>query len=646
MTVGSLTRVAYHEDATYYPGVKDAAAQLLSAIGEPKTISYATLEDAVVAVKKDDAHFAVLPVDSTTRGTCYDTYDLLLKYNLAIVGECQRPTKTSDGRFWMVAKTSAEPLPKTRQCKTSIAFAFASGNAHGQLHRALGLFALRDIDLSKVESRPWSSAHPSAGKAEFIFYADMKARQSEAKAVEAIAALRAMCSYVCVLGCYSSGALESTNGVPDAVPKELTMAQKYPLSPVFDTTKIAKTLAVFGVTKQMEAEGKSVYSLCVGEPDFQPPKRVLEAGIRAIQEGKTKYCDMRGMAGLREIIVKYLQRAKGVTYAPTEIQVCGGAQQAIYNMVLAILRPGDKVLLPSPYWGSYEGIIAQAKTQLVQLRNTLEDEYLINPVKLEEALTANPEIRILILCNPSNPAGTLHSPDQLEKIAAVLRKPQFRHVVVISDEIYEQVVYQDEDAPKRVCKSFAALPDMFERTIIINGFSKAYAMTGLRIGYMAGPKHFIEPCYIMQGQLTSCANSVGQVMAIEAMQMELEAMERGELRIAEDLHGLDSKRQYVAKRLRAMPNVRFAYPTSSFYVFVDLGLLFEGKTAYTADKSDVLHNVDDFCDYLIRKHGVAVGPGSDMGEPHGLRISYAGSMDTMVHSMDGMERALSSLTFE
>ncbi|KAJ8535200.1 hypothetical protein ON010_g13537 [Phytophthora cinnamomi] len=462
----------------------------------------------------------------------------------------------------------------------------------------------------------------------------------------AVAALRAMCSYVCVLGCYSSGALESTNGVPDAVPEELTMAQKYPLSPVFDTTKIAKTLAVFGVTKQMEAEGKSVYSLCVGEPDFQPPKRVLEAGIRAIQEGKTKYCDMRGMAGLREIIVKYLQRAKGVTYAPTEIQVCGGAQQAIYNMVLAILRPGDKVLLPSPYWGSYEGIIAQAKTQLVQLRNTLEDEYLINPVKLEEALTANPEIRILILCNPSNPAGTLHSPDQLEKIAAVLRKPQFRHVVVISDEIYEQVVYQDEDAPKRVCKSFAALPDMFERTIIINGFSKAYAMTGLRIGYMAGPTHFIEPCYIMQGQLTSCANSVGQVMAIEAMQMELEAMERGELRIAEDLHGLDSKRQYVAKRLRAMPNVRFAYPTSSFYVFVDLGLLFEGKTAYTADKSDVLHNVDDFCDYLIRKHGVAVGPGSDMGEPHGLRISYAGSMDTMVHSMDGMERALSSLTFE
>ncbi|GMF14393.1 unnamed protein product [Phytophthora lilii] len=644
MAVGASTRVAYHEDAAF-AGAKEAANQMLSAVDKPKTISYASIEDAVAAVKQEDANFAVVPVDTSTHGSCYETYDLLLKYNLAVLGECEWPTgpaKPSEKRtrFWLMAKTPAEPSVKATQCKTSLAFAFASGNAHGQLHRALGLFASREIDLSKIESRPWSSTHPCVGKAEFIFYADIKARQSDAKAVEAIATLRNMCSYVCVLGCYASGALEA------ASIQELTMAQKYPLSPVFDTTKVAKTLAVFAVTKQMEAEGKPVYSLCVGEPDFQPPKRVLEAGIKAIQEGKTKYCDMRGMAGLREIIVTYLQRAKGVTYAPTEIQVCGGAQQALYNVILAILRPGDKVLLPSPYWGSYEGILAQVKTQFVQLRNTLEENYLINPAKLEEALTANPEVRILILCNPSNPAGTLHSPEHLEKIAEVLRKPQFRHVVVISDEIYEQLVYQDEGVPKRVCQSFATIPGMYERTILINGFSKAYAMTGLRIGYMAAPKHFIEPCYLMQGQLTSCANSVGQVMAIEAMQMELESIARGEIRIAEELHGLDLKRQYIAKRLRAMPNVRFAYPTSSFYVFVDLALHFEGKKAYSADKSEVLYNVDDFCDYLIRKTGVAVGPGSDMGEPHGLRISYAGSMETMVHAMDGMESALNSLTFE
>ncbi|KAJ8546911.1 hypothetical protein ON010_g11327 [Phytophthora cinnamomi] len=209
----------------------------------------------------------------------------------------------------------------------------------------------------------------------------MKARQSEAKAVEAIAALRAMCSYVCVLGCYSSGALESTNGVPDAVPKELTMAQKYPLSPVFDNTTIAKTISIFGVTKGMEASGKPVHSLCVGEPDFPPPKVAMEAGIRALKQGKTKYCDMRGMAGLREIIVTYLQRAKGVSYDPeTEVQVCSGAQQALYNAMLAICRPGYKILLPSPYWGNYEGIVTQVKAGLVRLRNKLEEDYLINPI--------------------------------------------------------------------------------------------------------------------------------------------------------------------------------------------------------------------------------------------------------------------------
>jgi aspartate/methionine/tyrosine aminotransferase len=207
-------------------------------------------------------------------------------------------------------------------------------------------------------------------------------------------------------------------------------------------------------------------------------------------------------------------------------------------------------------------------------------------------------------------------------------------------------VYQDEGVPKLFCKNFAMIPDMYERTILINGFSKAYAMTGLRVGYMAGPKHFIEPCQVMQGQTTSCANSVGQAMAIEAMKLELASIDRGEVRFAADLHGLDLKRQYVVQRLRAMPNVRFAYPTSAFYIFMDLALYFEGKKAFTADKEEVLHDVDDFCDYLIRTTGVAVAPGSDMGEPLGLRISYAGPMEVMVPAMDGLESALNSLTFE
>ncbi|OWZ16575.1 Aspartate aminotransferase [Phytophthora megakarya] len=639
MAVGS-TRVAYPSDASIV-GAKEAATHLLRAVDNFETVSHSSIENVAVAVKQNNAKLGVVPVESTTHGSYYDTYDLLLKYDLAVVGESKPSDKSA--RFWLVAKTPMEPSRKTAVCKTSLAFAFASGNAHGQLHRALGLFASRHIDLSKVESRPWSSTHPSAGKAEFIFYVDVDARLSDTKVVEAIASLRTMCSYVRVIGCYASDNVAVTKG--DA--REKTVSELYPLNPVFDTTTIAKTIAIFGKTKQLEAEGTPVYSLCVGEPDFPPPKSVLEAGIKALQQGQTKYCDMRGVAELRELIATYLRRTKGVKYDPaTEIQICSGAQQALYNVILAVCRPGDKVILPSPYWGNYEGIITQVKAGLVRLRNTLEEDYLINPVELEKTLTANPETKILILCNPSNPAGTLHSPEHLERIAAVIRKPQFQHVVVISDEIYEQLIYQDEGVPERVCTNFAMIPGMYERTILINGFSKAYAMTGLRIGYMAGPKHFIEPCQLMQGQTTSCANTVGQVMAIEAMKLELASIERCEVRIAKDLHELDLKRHYVVKRLQAMSNVRFAYPTSSFYIFIDLALYFEGKKAYTAGKSDVIHSVDNFCDYLIRTTGVAVGPGSDMGEPFGLRISYAGPMDTMVHAMDGLEYALNSLTFE
>ncbi|KAL4158067.1 hypothetical protein PRNP1_003847 [Phytophthora ramorum] len=182
------TRVAYQEDAV---GAKEAASQMLSAVHETKAIGYSSILDAVAAVKKEDVEFAVVAVETTSRGSCYETYDLLLKYDLAVVGEW---TSDKGTRFWIVAKTPGEPSLKTTACKTSLVFAFASGNAHGQLHTALGFFASREIDLSKVESRSWSSAHPSAGKAEFIFYVDVKARQSDDKVVDAIAALRAMCS--------------------------------------------------------------------------------------------------------------------------------------------------------------------------------------------------------------------------------------------------------------------------------------------------------------------------------------------------------------------------------------------------------------------------------------------------------------------
>lgn len=426
-----------------------------------------------------------------------------------------------------------------------------------------------------------------------------------------------------------------------------TMEEKYPLNPLLGTVAAAKTVVIHGMTKQLEAEGKEVWSLCVGEPDFAPDQRVLKAGMDALEKGDVKYTDVKGTFELRKLITQYLETCKGVKYDPmTEVLVSNGAKQSVYQALVAICKPGEKVLIPSPFWVSYPSMVKLVGAVPVVLRTTLEENYLINPQALEEMLDAHPEVKVMILCNPSNPAGTLHLPDHLEKIAAVLRKPKFRHVIVISDEIYEQLVYQDEGAVKRSHQCFASIPGMYERTLVINGFSKAFAMPGLRIGYLAAPKYFVQPCTKLQGQLTSCPNSIGQIAACEGLKMELECVANNVERIADSRELLDKKRQYVTQRLEKIPDLGFAYPTSAFYVFMDLTKYFDGKTALSPDKTQRIANCDDFCEYLLRTYYVALVPGSAFGEIFGLRISYASSMETLEHALDGLENALTTLHFE
>ncbi|RLN92903.1 hypothetical protein BBJ28_00009752 [Nothophytophthora sp. Chile5] len=424
------------------------------------------------------------------------------------------------------------------------------------------------------------------------------------------------------------------------------MSEKYPQNPLLGKIAPSKTVVIHGMAKQLEAEGKDVWSLCVGEPDFPPAERVLTAGKVAMEQGKVKYTDVKGTAELRTLIAKYLETCKGVKYDPlTEILVSNGAKQTVYQALLTICKPGEQVLIPAPFWVSYPEMAKLAGAEPVILQTKLSESYLIDPVELEKALTANPRVKAMMLCNPSNPAGTVHSPAQLEGIAAVLRKPQFRHILVIADEIYEQLIYQDASEPKRVHQCFATLPEMYERTLTVNGFSKSHAMPGLRIGYLAAPKYFVQVCTKLQGQLTSCANSIGQAAACEAMKFELECVEQKKERMTETLAIMDAKRQYVVKRLRAIPQLGFAYPTSAFYVFLDLSSYFDGKTGVTADKSEVVKDADDFCEYLLRHFHVALVPGSAFGVKNGLRISYASSMETIEHAMDGLEQSLNALTF-
>ncbi|CAH0482620.1 unnamed protein product [Peronospora belbahrii] len=578
------------------------------------TVAYKRVEDACNAVKNEEVDFAVLPIETSTLGSIHANYDLLLKYDLYIMGEYDlqeitSPVKSTDSTSYTRFLLLSKRLNLVLGVKTDdMDFKTSLVSAKGMLNRALSVFSQRELDLIKIESRPWDGQIPqqhgkktlSSCRYKYLFYMDVRGRLTNVNMAAAIRQLSEICAFLRVLGSYSTleneeviTAVElSFNTGHHETVKSITMADKYPLNPIFQKVTVAKTVLIHGLTKQMEAEGKQVWSLCVGEPDYNPHERVLAAGANAIIKGNIKYAHMKGMVELRGLISTYLEKAKGLRYDPaTEVLVSNGAQQSVYQALYTVCRPGQKVIIPTPYWLNYPEIVKLVYAEPIPLRTTLEENYLINPTELEKKLAVHPDAKVIILCNPSNPAGTLHSPEHLERIAVVLRKPQFRHIVVISDEIYEQLLYQDEGIPERKHVSFATLPGMYERTLLVNGFSKAHAMTA--------PKHYIDPCTLLQAQLTSCTNTVGQVAAIEALTYELECMEKDKRRITDVMKNLDTKRRYIVKRLTAMPNVRFAYPTSAFYVFLDLSIYFQGKKVFTADKSMPLAGVDDFCEHLL-----------------------------------------------
>lgn len=633
--------------------------------------AFDSLAKVFQAVHKEAARFAVVAIESSTAGTSHAVYDLVLEHGLRIVSECYELTPEATTRFVALAKlqdvgtssgmlTMNPSVAAKRSLKTSFVISFPSSiQTHtNNLHQTLSVLASRNVDVLKIEGRLRSADDDSN---QDILCLDVAGSETSPHVAAALLELRELTQSIRVLGSYMAVCEKEDTSVK-AKPLELevkdkrSMTEKYPLSPMVTDAPLGRNLMIVAMAKKMEAEGEQVHSLCIGEPDFLPSERAVEAGVRALREGKVKYSQLRGDPSLRQAITKYLNAVKGISYDPdTEIQVTAGAQQALYHALYSLIRPGDKVILPSPYWAAYEAIIKQVQAGVVRLPGKAAEDYLINPKTLEETLIANPTTKVLMLCNPSNPAGTLLSPERLEEIAAVLRKPQFQHVVVLADEIYEQIIYQDEGLATRVHKCFATLPGMRERTLIINGFSKAFAMAGLRIGFIAGPSYFIEPCMVLQGHFTSTANTPGQLMAAEALHEELEMFEQGKSRIAPVLASLNDRRQLITRRLRAIPNVTFAYPTAAFYLFMDLSAYFEGKRALVTrrggaqvnkESAEVLNDVAEFCEFVLREYHVAISPGVDFGEDFGIRISYAAKIESVAHGMDALEHALQSLTFE
>lgn len=372
----------------------------------------------------------------------------------------------------------------------------------------------------------------------------------------------------------------------------------------------------------MESEGIEVTSLCVGEPDFPPPKAVLEAATQAIVDCDTRYTAVTGTADLRKAIAKDLKaRKQGVTYDPnTEIVVGNGAKQCVYQGIFATCGPGDKVIVPAPYWPSYPEMVALAGAEPVILNTDEQDGYLITPEGLRDCLeSCEGKAKLLIFCNPSNPTGGVHSEQRLMELADVLK--DYPDVAILADEIYERLVYNEEG---HTC--FASIPGMFDRTMTVNGFSKAYAMTGMRLGYLAAPAHLAKATTTIQSQLTSCAGSISQAAGVAALTNVPESEMEANVQIMKE------KRDYVLSRLEKMDGVGVAVPPmGAFYVLPDVSKFYDGDDT-------------ELCLDLLKKQKLALVPGSSFGADGTVRISYATSLEELEVAMDKLEGFLKDCT--
>ncbi len=381
------------------------------------------------------------------------------------------------------------------------------------------------------------------------------------------------------------------------------------------------TLAMSQKSGEMKAAGIDVINLSVGEPDFNTPDHIKEAAKKAVDDNWSRYSPVPGYADLREAVVAKLKNENGLDYKVSEILVSNGAKQAVCNVVMALVDEGEEVIIPAPYWVSYPQMALLAGGVPVHIPAGFEQNFKITPEQLEAAIT--PKTRLLILCSPSNPTGSVYSKAELEALANVLRKHP--EVYVLADEIYEHINYVGKH------ESIAQFPGMKEQTIIINGVSKAYAMTGWRIGYMAAPEWIIKGCNKLQGQYTSGPCSVSQKAATVAYTASQECVE--EMRKA-----FERRRDLIVSLVKEIPGLEVNVPDGAFYVFPKCKS-FLGKT----DGTHTINNTNDFAMYLLEVAHVATVGGDAFGDPECFRMSYATSDDNIREAMKRIADALAKL---
>ncbi len=376
------------------------------------------------------------------------------------------------------------------------------------------------------------------------------------------------------------------------------------------------TLAVDTRAKELAAEGRDIINFGVGEPDFNTPDNVKEAGIRAVRENKTRYTAASGIVELRKAVVDKLRRDNGLEYSPGQILVSAGAKHSIFNALQAICNPGDEVIVPAPYWVSYPDHVGLAGGVPVMVPTTEDTDFKVTPDALTPYLTDR--TRAIILNSPSNPTGMAYTREELQALAQLMVD---RGIAVISDEIYEYLIY---DGLEHV--SIASLgPEIKDLTVVINGVSKAYAMTGWRIGYAAGPSHIIGGMARFQSHATSSVNTMAQWASVEALTGPQDLVKQMIIEYA-------WRRDYAHKRVSAMPGMFCARPQGAFYVYPNIGGLI-GKTI----GGKVISGGLDLAAVLLDQVGVALVPGEAFGNPHNIRISYATSREQLKRGLDLME---------
>ena len=382
------------------------------------------------------------------------------------------------------------------------------------------------------------------------------------------------------------------------------------------------TLAMSQKSSEMKAQGIDVINMSVGEPDFDTPDHIKQAAKLAIDENYSRYSPVPGYPDLRQAIARKLERENHLHYSPAEILVSNGAKQSVCNTVMALINPGDEVIIPAPYWVSYPQMVLLAGGNPVIVEAGFEQNFKMTPAQLEAAIT--PKTRLLILCSPSNPTGSVYSKEELEGLANVIKSHD--DLFVLADEIYEHINYVGRH------ESIAQFEGMKERSIIVNGVSKAYAMTGWRIGYIAAPEWIVKGCNKLQGQYTSGPCSVSQKAAEFAYTASQDCVE--EMRKA-----FERRRDLIVKLAKDIPGLEVNVPEGAFYLFPKCSS-FYGKI--TPDGSPI-RNSTDLAMYLLEKGHVATVGGDAFGDPECFRMSYATSDENIVEAMRRIKEALAVL---